>query len=265
MKKNSVGKWDWIRLVSTAGGVFALALCVGLVLFFTASGLWGLTERLGPGAGGLPPGAGAELWRLASASLCGVCAGLAMAAPVGLLAGLFLYLGPRWAVGPARWAFRVMSLLPGVVYALALLAAAPRGGGLAAVALLALMMAPLLALAVERALAALPQNTLESAQALGAGRVCAVFTVGLPALAKPLLAGALAAAGRAGGQTLAVLLVAAGLGGRPGAVFLNGGVLLAAGAGDFATACACAFIMYITSLALVLAKRLLESGAGYER
>ena len=79
---------------------------------------------------------------------------------------------------------------------------------LAAILVLALMVLPTVALIADAAFAAIPSAYLRGAAALGLSRWGIIAGVALPAARTGLISGLLLAAGRALGETMAVLMVA---------------------------------------------------------
>lgn len=84
----------------------------------------------------------------------------------------------------------------------------PGASLLSAILILMLMILPTLALTNYAALAAVPKEYLQTAAALGMSRWGMIYGVVLPAARKGIVAGILLAAGRAVGETMAVLMVA---------------------------------------------------------
>ena len=111
----------------------------------------------------------------------------------------------------------VLAGIPSVVYGLwGLVVLVPLIGGgthsgqgfLAATVVLALMLLPTITLSTEAALLAVPAELLHGAAALGLGPVARARRVALPAARRGVIAGLVLAAGRAIGETMAVLMVA---------------------------------------------------------
>lgn len=154
---------------------------------------------------------------------------LALAVPLGMASALFcqFYAPPR--MGSAyRRLVEVLAGIPSVVYGFWGLVVvvpwiarlSPPGPSLLAGGLvLAVMVLPTLALEADAALAAVPRELLQGAAALGLSRAATVLGVALPAARSGLAAGLLLAAGRALGETMAVLMVCGNVVRVPDSVF----------------------------------------------
>jgi phosphate transport system permease protein len=90
---------------------------------------------------------------------------------------------------------------------------------LAGILILALMVLPTVALTAEAALGAVPRSLLQGSAALGLGRWATVRGVALPAALPGIAIGALLAAARAVGETMAVLMVCGNRVQMPGSLF----------------------------------------------
>jgi len=90
---------------------------------------------------------------------------------------------------------------------------------LAGVMVLAIMILPTIALVMDTAIAAVPKPHLESAAALGLGRAATVFRVILPTAKVGILTALVLGAGRAIGETMAVLMVCGNVVQLPASVF----------------------------------------------
>ncbi|MDZ4128216.1 MAG: ABC transporter permease subunit, partial [Hydrogenophaga sp.] len=90
---------------------------------------------------------------------------------------------------------------------------------LSATLVLALMVLPTVALTAEAALLAVPQHYYRCAAALGLSRWSSLVGVVLPAARTGIIAGALLAAARAIGETMAVLMVAGNVVQMPHSLF----------------------------------------------
>ncbi len=177
---------------------------VGLFRFVSDDG-WHPTE----GEFGLLPMVVASLWLMTGA--------VVLATPIGLVCAVFC----RWyAPAPVASLFRrVIELLagiPSVVYGfwglvtLVPLVAKlhpPGASLLTGVLILTIMVVPTVALLSEAALASLPSAYERGAAALGLGRWATLRRVVLPAARPGVATAVLLAAGRAIGETMAVLMV----------------------------------------------------------
>ncbi len=153
---------------------------------------------------------------------------LALAVPLGLASAVF---GRFYAPTGVAWVHRrlveLLAGIPSVVYGLwGLVVLVPLlahlgGSGqnlLAAILLLGLMVLPTVTLTADAALAAVPRTYLQGAAALGLGRWSTVRRVALPAARRGIVTGIILAAGRAVGETMAVLMVAGNVIAVPGSL-----------------------------------------------
>jgi phosphate transport system permease protein len=196
-----------------AVAVVPLLLVAGFVL---VNGLAGLGPSL---FAQLPPplddpgGLGHAL--LGSLLLVGL--GAAWAVPVGVLAALDLGEStgrwPRLVRAVADLLADLPAVVAGVVgYVLLVDPPAGRGGfsGWAGGFALGLVMLPLVVRSAETALNGVPAGLRDAGRALGAGRWATIRRVVLPSAGPAVLAGILAAVGRAAGETAPLLLTAGG-------------------------------------------------------
>ncbi len=154
---------------------------------------------------------------------------LVLAVPLGLASALFsrYYAAPGLADAYRRL-LALLAGIPSVVYGfwglttLAPLLAQwhpPGVSVLSASLVLALMTLPTVALTAEAALLAVPHNYYRCAAALGLSRWSTLAGVVLPAARTGIVAGALLAAARAIGETMAVLMVAGNVVQMPHSLF----------------------------------------------
>ena len=143
---------------------------------------------------------------------------LLLAIPLGIASALFMifYATPRMAVLYRRL-IELLAGIPSVVFGFWGLTTLvplinqwhpPGASLLASILILTLMILPTLALTSYAALVAVPKDYLQAAVALGLSRWGMIYGVALPAARKGIVAGILLAAGRAIGETMAVLMVA---------------------------------------------------------
>lgn len=164
-----------------------------------------------------------------AASLAVTCGSLFVAVPLGIgSAVLSRFVLPSRASGAFRGMLVLMAGIPSVVYGLwgldelvpRIAAWHPPGASLlAAIAVLALMILPTIALAAHVALAAVPQAELQAAAALGLSTAGTVLGVAFPSARAGIGAGAVLALGRALGETMAVLMVCGNVVQFPGSLF----------------------------------------------
>ncbi|NOQ63385.1 MAG: phosphate ABC transporter permease subunit PstC [Methyloprofundus sp.] len=164
-----------------------------------------------------------------SATLLSTLGALLLATPLGIASALF----SRYYAPPllAAWYRRLIELLagiPSVVYGLwglttlAPLVAQIHPPGvslLTAILVLALMILPTVALTVDAALLAVPAAYHSSAAALGLSRWATIRSVIIPAAHSGIRSGIMLAAGRAIGETMAVLMVAGNVVQHPHSLF----------------------------------------------
>ncbi len=198
-----------------------LALVVAFVVREAAPALWHVGTRFVTDPDWTPAPRAADGSFLLLPMLAGtflVSAGaVLLAAPLGLLAAVWMHFyAPRRAVAPVRRMFELLGGIPSVVYGFwGLVVLVPWIGAwqppgqsvLAAVVVLSLMLLPLMALSADAALVAVPHEHLAGAAALALSQRATAWHVALPVALPGLRAGLLLQAGRAVGETMAVLMV----------------------------------------------------------
>lgn len=142
---------------------------------------------------------------------------LLLAVPLGIAQALFArYYAPAPAARLYRRLIELLAGIPSVVYGFWGLTTLvpligqlhpPGASLLAGIMILALMILPTVALTAEAAMAAVPPAYLDGAAALGLSRWGTIRGVALPAARAGIAAGVMLAAGRAIGETMAVLMV----------------------------------------------------------
>lgn len=209
--------------------VFAAAACVSiaavaLICFFLfVNGipamakigvfdfLLGKTWKPGNNLYGILPMILGSLYVTAGALLIGV--------PIGLLTAVFLArFCPAWLYRLFKPAVSLLAGIPSVVYGffglmvLVPLVRSVFGGNgysiVTASVLLAIMILPTIVSVAESSLRAVPASYYEGALALGATHERAVFSAVLPAARSGVFTGVVLGAGRAIGETMAVIMVA---------------------------------------------------------
>ncbi|MGQ0620206.1 MAG: phosphate ABC transporter permease subunit PstC [Panacagrimonas sp.] len=217
--------------------MMAILVLLLIVVFVTAESGLALRE-LGParlfGDAGWFPAERADagqfnLAPMLAGSLMVATGALLIAAPVGVLSALYCHgAAPGWLLTPYRRVLELLAGIPSVVYGLwglvvlvpAILAWQPPGASLlAGMLVLALMIVPTVALFADAALRQLPAELAPAAAALGMSRWTTACRVLLPAAAGGVGAGILLAAGRALGETLAMLMVCGNIVQLPGSLF----------------------------------------------
>ncbi|MDD5410304.1 MAG: phosphate ABC transporter permease subunit PstC [Methylobacter sp.] len=173
-----------------------------------------------------------NLYRLTpmlSATLYSTLGAVFLAAPLGIASALFSrYYAPPFLSRCYRRLVELLAGIPSVVYGFwGLTTLAPLIGRLhppgvsllTGILVLTLMILPTVALSVDAALAALPVAYVRSAAALGLSRWGLISGVALPAARSGIAAGIMLAAGRAIGETMAVLMVAGNVVEQPHSLF----------------------------------------------
>jgi phosphate transport system permease protein len=154
---------------------------------------------------------------------------LCVAGPLGVLSAVFCqYYAPRPVAGAYRQILGLLAGIPSVVYGfwglvvlvpLIQRVAPPGPSLLAGILVLSLMVLPTMALLTDSALQAVPAAYLRGAAALGMSKVATVIWIALPAARSGLLTGAMLSAGRALGETMAILMVCGNVVALPRSVF----------------------------------------------
>ena len=160
-------------------------------------------------------------------SVYGTAGALLLGTPVGLLCAVFLAkIAPPRLAAAVRPAVELLSGIPSVVYGLVgmlvLVPAVrewfhlPDGASLfSAILVLAVMIIPPVTGVAETALKAVPREYEEASLALGATQIETVFRVSVPAASSGIAAAVVLGAGRAIGETMAVLMVAGNVANMP--------------------------------------------------
>lgn len=172
------------------------------------------TETFRPVTIGVAGGAGGVLHAIVGSALI-VGAALLLAAPLGILAGIYL---AEYRSGPAATVIRfctdVLSAMPSIVVgvtAYVLIVQRTRQfSGLAGSIALAVLMVPVITRTTEEILQLVPQSVREAAAALGAPRWWTTLTVVLPAALGGIATGVLLAMARAAGETAPLLVTVLG-------------------------------------------------------
>jgi phosphate transport system permease protein len=211
-----------VRGLTRASAALAAGLVV-LIFGFLVLESWPALQRIGPtrfltDASWHPRSGQYQLGALLVGSAAATLGAMLIAAPLGVGAAIHLhaFATPRRA-GWYRRLVELMAGIPSVIYGLwglvVLVPLLARFGGsgqslLAAALVLALMILPTVVLTADAALGAVPAAWLRGGAALGLGRWAIARRIALPAARGGIGAGLLLAAGRAVGETMAVLMVA---------------------------------------------------------
>lgn len=213
-----------------------------------------------------------KLTPMLSATLYSTLGAVLLAAPLGIASALFSrYYAPAVPAFLYRRLIELLAGIPSVVYGFwGLTTLAPLVGRLhppgvsllTGILVLTLMILPTVALTVDAALAAVPTAYLRGAAALGLSRWGMISGVALPAARSGIAAGILLAAGRAIGETMAVLMVAGNVVQPPHSLFdsvrtltANIALEMAYATGDHRAA------LFVSGLALMAMVLVLVTGA----
>lgn len=230
----SLSRTDRLLVIGLRFCALLVAAIVLLVFLFLASESWPLlshisisrfiTDKSWHPAQGLY-----NMTPMLSATLLSTLGALFLATPMGIASALFSrYYAPKYI---AVWYRRLIELLagiPSVVYGfwglttLAPLIANLHPPGvslLTAILVLALMILPTIALTVDAALISVPNDYHRGSMALGLSRWRMITGVVLPAAQSGIASGIMLGAGRAIGETMAVLMVAGNVVQYPQSVF----------------------------------------------
>jgi phosphate transport system permease protein len=141
---------------------------------------------------------------------------LAIAAPIGVLAGVYLneYAGDHWGTRIVNMAVVNLAGVPSIVHALfgvgAFVLFAGMGRSvLAASCTLAIMTLPVIITSTREALAAVPQSFREACWNMGASRWQTIRTIVLPNAISGILTGVILQVSRAAGETAPILFTGA--------------------------------------------------------
>lgn len=155
---------------------------------------------------------------MVAGSLVVTTGALLIALPLGVLTAVFLrFYAPPSIARAQRRLLGLLAGVPSVVFGLWGLGVVvplvrhlhpPGPNVLAAALVLALMVVPTLAVLTDGALGRIPATTREGAAALALSRPTFVWAIALPAARSGIASAAVLAAGRALGETMAVLMVA---------------------------------------------------------
>lgn len=141
---------------------------------------------------------------------------LAVAAPIGILAGVYLneYAGDNWLTRAVNLAVVNLAGVPSIVHALFGVGAFVLFAGfgrsvLAAACTLAIMTLPVIITSTKEALAAVPQSFREACWNMGASRWQTIRTIVLPNAISGILTGVILQVSRAAGETAPILFTGA--------------------------------------------------------
>jgi phosphate transport system permease protein len=232
-----------ITLARVTGSIaLAVAVLLGLVILLLIKESWSVLAgdgwvRFLESEGWFPLSGQFNLLPMLWATLAASTGALLIALPLGVLSAVFSrFYAPAGLVMSMRRVMVLLAGIPSVVYGLWGLTVLvpliaqwepPGASLLSAILILALMVLPTIALTSEAALAAVSPASLQGAAALGLSRKAIVLGVALPEARAGIVTGALLAAMRALGETMAVLMVAGNVVQTPGSLFDSVRVLTA--------------------------------------
>ena len=163
------------------------------------------------------------------ASLLAMIGAMLLAVPLGLASALFCsWYAPAWLANIYRRVLELLAGVPSVVYGfwgLVVLVPligqvrAPGASLLTGVLILAVMVLPTVALLSEAAITAVPRSVVNAAAALAISRWSTIVRVVLPTARGGIGTACLLAAGRAVGETMAVLMVTGNVVQTPNSIF----------------------------------------------
>jgi phosphate transport system permease protein len=152
-----------------------------------------------------------------------------LATPLGIMGAVFCqYYAPAHLANLYRQIIQLLAGIPSVVYGfwgLVVLVPiigkmhAPGPSWLAGSLILTLMIVPTMTLVADSSLGAVPQSYLRSCAAMGLGKWATIYDVILPAAKSGLCTGIFLSAGRAIGETMAVLMVSGNVVQVPNSIF----------------------------------------------
>ena len=164
-----------------------------------------------------------------SASLLASAGALLIAAPFGILSGLFChYYAPSSIAKIYRRLFELLAGIPSVVYGFWGLTVMvpwlgeryPPGSSLmAGILILAVMILPTMSLAADATFKNVPPQYISGAKALGFSKLRTIVSVVLPSVKNSLISALILQAGRAIGETMAILMVSGNIVQMPESLF----------------------------------------------
>lgn len=222
-----------IRWILRAGAV-ASALVMLLILIFLLIESWPVLGQITPtrfltDATWHPLEGAYNLLPMLSGTLLASVGALLLAIPLGIASALFIvFYAPAYLALPYQRLIELLAGIPSVVFGFWGLTTLvplinqfhpPGASLLAAILVLTLMILPTITLTAYSALKAVPDEFLHGAAALGLSRWGMICGVVFPAAHTGIVAGIILAAGRAIGETMAVLMVAGNVVQHPQGLF----------------------------------------------
>lgn len=262
-------------------GAMIAALVMLLILAFLLLESWPALFQLTPARFWMdvswhPLEASYNLMPMLSGTVLASIGALLLAIPLGLASALFIvFYATAHLATPYKRLIELLAGIPSVVFGFWGLTTLvplitqwhpPGASLLAAVLVLTLMILPTITLTAFSALHAVPDDFLRNAAALGMSRWGMIYGVAFPAARTGIVAGIILAAGRALGETMAVLMVAGNVVQHPASLFdpirtlaANIALEMAYAMGDHRA------VLFVTGLLLMLLVMLLAAMAGWLR
>jgi len=258
-----------------------------LIAVFVLLESWPVLRHAGPAAfitgGTWRPTAGLyDLTPMLWGTMLTMCGSVALATPLGVASAVFSrYYAPPPLAAVYRRMIEILAGIPSVVYGFwGLVVVVPLIGRLhppgpsllAGTLILALMILPTIALMADASLATVPKNYALGAAALGLTRWATIRRVLLPAAKSGLFTGVVLAAGRAIGETMAILMVAGNVVQFPRGIFdpvrtltANIALEMAYAMGDHRSALFVSGLVLLCAIsALVLLAERVDPGSAHE-
>ncbi|MDH5479578.1 MAG: phosphate ABC transporter permease subunit PstC [Nitrosomonas sp.] len=219
--------------VLRAGAVIS-ALVMLLILAFLLIESWPVLDQITPArfftdTSWHPIEGTYNLTPMLSGTLLASMGALLLAIPLGITSALFIvFYAPTHLALPYKRMIELLAGIPSVVFGFWGLTTLvplinqlhpPGASLLAAILVLTLMILPTITLTTYSALKAVPSEFLHNAAALGLSRWGMIHGIAFPAARSGIVAGVILAAGRAIGETMAVLMVAGNVVQHPEGLF----------------------------------------------
>lgn len=212
----------WLRRVLTAAAASAALIMLLIVLFLLYESWPALQQlpldRFVSDASWHPLEAQYNLLPMLTGTFYASSGAMLLAVPMGVLSALFMvFYAPPQVAMLYRRLLELLAGIPSVVFGFWGLTTLvplinqwepPGLSLLAAILVLTLMILPTIAVTSHAALLAVPREYLQASAALGLSHWGSILGIALPAARTGILAGIMLAAGRAIGETMAVLMVA---------------------------------------------------------
>ncbi len=259
-------------------GAIVSALVMLLILAFLLIESWPVLDQITPtrfftDTSWHPMEGAYNLMPMLSGTLLASVGALLLAIPLGIASALFIvFYAPIYFALPYKRLIELLAGIPSVVFGFWGLTTLvplinqlhpPGASLLAAILVLTLMILPTITLTAYAALNAVPKEYLHGAAALGLSRWGMIYGVVFPAARSGIVAGIILAAGRAIGETMAVLMVAGNVVQHPEGLFdpirtlaANIALEMAYAMGDHRA------VLFVSGLLLMLLVMLLSAMAG---